>query len=69
MDGGSWHCTGGRDQDRLQEKEMQKSKIAVWGGFTNSWGKKRNEKQGRKGKIYPTECRVPEYQGEIRRPS
>ena len=23
-------------------------------------GKKRSEKQGRKGKIYPTECRVPE---------
>ena len=24
MDGGSWHCTGGRDQDHPQEKEMQK---------------------------------------------
>jgi len=22
MDGGSWHCTGGRDQDHPQEKEM-----------------------------------------------
>ena len=26
MDGGTWHCTGGRDQDHPQEKEMQKSK-------------------------------------------
>ena len=26
MDGGSWHCTGGRDQDHPQEKEMQKGK-------------------------------------------
>ena len=26
MDGGSWHCTGDRDQDYPQEKEMQKSK-------------------------------------------
>jgi len=26
MDGGSWHCTGGRDQDHPQEKEMQKAK-------------------------------------------
>ena len=26
MDGGSWHCTGDRDQDHLQEKEMQKGK-------------------------------------------
>ena len=25
MDGGSWHCTGGSDQDS-QEKEMQKGK-------------------------------------------
>ena len=28
MDGGSWHCTGDRDQDHPQEKQMQKSKIA-----------------------------------------
>ena len=26
LDGGSWHCTGGRNQDYPQEKEMQKSK-------------------------------------------
>ena len=26
MDGGLWHCTGGSDQDYLQEKEMQKAK-------------------------------------------
>ena len=30
MDGGSGHCTGGRDQDNPREKEMQKSKMAVW---------------------------------------
>ena len=35
-----------------------------WGGFTNSWWKKRSEKQGRKGKINPTECRVPENSKE-----
>ena len=39
-------------------KEMQKSKMAVWGGLTNSCEKKRSEKQRRKGKIYPFECRV-----------
>ena len=27
MDGGSWHCTGGSDQDHPQEKEMQKAKL------------------------------------------
>ena len=38
---------------------MQKSKMAVWGGLTNSCEKKRSEKQRRKGKIFPFECRVP----------
>ena len=33
------------------EKKMQKSKMAVWGGFTNSYENKRGEKQKRKGKI------------------
>ena len=30
MDGGSWHCTGDRDQDHHQEKDMLKSKMVVW---------------------------------------
>ena len=34
-----------------QEKEMQKSKMYVWGGLTNSCEKKRSKKQRRKGKI------------------
>ena len=33
--------------------------MAVWGGLTNSYEKKRGQKQRRKGKIYPLECRVP----------
>ena len=40
-----------RHQDHPQEKEMQNSKMAVWGGLTNSCEKKRSEKQRRKGKI------------------
>ena len=59
MDGGSWHCTGDRNQDHPPEKEMQKSKMAVLGGLTNSCEKKRSEKQRRKGKMYPFEWRVP----------
>ena len=46
-----WHCTGDRDQDHPHGKEMQKSKMAVWGGLTNSCEKKRSKKQRRKGKI------------------
>ena len=55
MDVGSWHCTGDRNQDHPQEKEMQKSKMAVWGSLTNSCEKKGIKKQRRKGKIYPCE--------------
>ena len=32
--------------------------MAVWGGLTNSCEKKGSKKQRRKGKIYPSECRV-----------
>ena len=38
-------CTGGRDQDHLQGKEMQKRKMAVWGGLTNSY--ERREVKGK----------------------
>jgi len=38
-----------------RKKEMQKSKMPVWGGLTNSCEKKGSEKQLRKGKIYPFE--------------
>ena len=40
-----------RDQDHPHGKEMQKSTMAVWGGLTNSCGKKRSDKQRRKAKI------------------
>ena len=69
MDRGSWHYTGDRDQDHPQEKEMQKRKITVCGGLTNSCEKKTSEKQRRKGKICPFECGVPENSKEIRKPS
>ena len=48
----------------IHGKEMQKSKMAVWGGLTNSCEKKRSKRQGRKGKIDSSECRVPEASRE-----
>ena len=47
-----------------EKKKLQKSKMAVWGGLTNSCEKKRSEKQRRKGKLYPFECRVPKNSKE-----
>ena len=48
MDWGSWHCTGDRDQDHLHGKEIQKSKMAVSGGLTNSCEKKKVKSKGEK---------------------
>ena len=38
--------------------------MAVWGGLTNSYEEKRSEKQRRKGKKFPSECRVPKNSKE-----
>ena len=35
------------DQDHYQEKQRQKGKTVVWGGLTNSWEKKRSQRQRR----------------------
>ena len=43
---------------------MQKSKMAIWGGLTNSCEKKRSEKLREKGKVFPFECRVPKNSEE-----
>ena len=52
MDRDLWHCTGDRDQDHPHGKEMQKSKMVVWGGLTNICEKKRSKKHRRKGQIF-----------------
>ena len=38
---------------------MEKGKMAVWGGLTNSPENKRTERKSGKEKIYSSECRVP----------
>ena len=43
---------------RSPRKRTARSTVVIWGGLTNSWGKKRSDKQGRQGKVY--ECRIPE---------
>ena len=41
------------------ENKCKRAKWLSGGGLTNSYEKKRSEKQRRKGKIFPSECRVP----------
>ena len=69
MEWGSWHCTGDRDQDHSHEKEMQKSKMAVWGGLTNSWKRREVKSKGERKDIPVWMKSSKEQQGEIRKPS
>ena len=57
MDRGSWHCTGGGDQNHPQEK---KCKNAKWLSEEDlQIAEKRREAKGRGEKeIYPSECRI-----------
>ena len=48
MDRGSWHCIGDRDQNNPQEKEMQKSKMAVWGGLQIAVKRREAKSKGEK---------------------
>ena len=48
MRGGSSHCTGEKNQDHPQEKEIQKGKMAVSGGLSNSCEQDGSKKQRRK---------------------
>ena len=45
-------------------KRNAKKQYGCLGGLKNSREKKRSEKQRRKGKIYPFECRVPKNSKE-----
>ena len=53
-----------RGIETIQEKEMQKGKNGYPRRLTSSYEKKRRERQRRKGKIYPFECRVSENSKE-----
>ena len=58
------HCDRGSDQNYPQgKKKMEKGKMVVWGGLTNSW-EKRSKRQRRKGKTYPSES---EFQRKAKR--
>ena len=47
-----------------RKRNAKKIKMSLWGGLTNSYEKKISEKQRRKGKIFPFECRVPKNSKE-----
>ena len=47
-----------------KKNKSKKGKMVVWGGLTKSCEKKASERQRRKGKINPSECRVPKNSKE-----
>ena len=51
-----------------KKKKCKKSKWLPKGGLANSCEEKRSEKQRRKGKIYPFECRVPRIARREKKP-
>ena len=53
-----------RDQDHPRGKEMQKAKWLSAEALQIAVKNKRSEKQRRKGKIFPFECRVPKNSKE-----
>ena len=48
MDGSSWHCIGGKDQDHPQEKEMQKGKVVSEKGLQIAWKEEKWKAKGKK---------------------
>ena len=68
MDGGFWHCTGGRDQDHPQEKEMQKEKNGCLRRPYKYLWKEEKRKAKEKRKEIPTWMQSSkDEQGEIRK--
>ena len=66
MDGGSWHSTGGSNQDYHQEKEMQKGKMVVWEIAEKRRGV---EGKGEKERYIHLNAEFQIIAGEIRKPS
>ena len=58
MDGGSWHCTGGSDQDHPQEKKCKKAKWLSEEALKTAM-KRREVKGKREKERHPFECRIP----------
>ena len=60
MDRGLEHCPRGRDQTNPNKKKFKKAKWLSEEALQIAEERREVKKQGRKGKIYPTEYRVPD---------
>ena len=60
---------GGRDQDHLQEKQMQKGKMVVWGDLRNNQKRREAKDKGENERYTQLNAEFQRKQGEIRKPS
>ena len=67
MEGGSQYYIGGSDQNHPKEKERQKGKVVVWGGFRNSWGKKEVKSKEESGRYTQLNAKFQRQKGDIKR--
>ena len=67
MDGGSWHCTGDRNQDHSQEKEMQKAKWLSEEALQIAVKKRHVKGKGEKERYTHLNVEFQRIEGEIRK--
>ena len=58
MDRGSCHCTKGSDQDHPRKRNAKRQNSCLRRAY-KQLRKEEKGKKRRKGKIYPSECRIP----------
>ena len=69
MDGGSWHCTGDRDQDHPHGKEMQKGKWLSEEALQIAADRREAKGKGEKERYIHWMQSSKEWQGEMRKHS
>ena len=69
MEGGSLHCTGDRDQDHPQEKEMQESKWLSEEALKIDMKRRKAKGKGEKKRYTHLNAEYQRMQGQIRKPS
>ena len=66
MDGGSWHCTGDKEQDHPQEKEIQKAKWLSEEALQIAEKRKKAKGNGEKQRYIQLNADSNESQGEVK---
>ena len=69
MDGGSRHCTGDRDQDHPQDKEMQKSKWLSEEVLQTAVKRRKVKSKGEKERYIHLNAEFQRIAREIKKPS